>query len=163
MQATDRPPLGRYRHIRAGDWSRCGVPGRLGDVDRGERAARPAARRPRLRWLATWIAPQVGAAVWQLGRCSPWEALSRIPKPGQGTRAYLPYRMVQPLIWLRYSGSAARGFGLHLASSDRYENQILSADTESTACGFMVLHTLSFTVTTTAEADGPPTPAAPRR
>jgi hypothetical protein len=32
----------------------------------------------------------------------------------------------QPLIRLRYSGSARHwGFGLYLASSDRYENQIL--------------------------------------
>jgi hypothetical protein len=40
--------------------------------------------------------------------------------------AHLPDGTVQPLIRLRYGGSAQHwGFGLYLASSDRYENQIL--------------------------------------
>ena len=40
--------------------------------------------------------------------------------------AHLPDGTVQPLIRLRYGGSARHwGFGLYLASSDRYENQIL--------------------------------------
>ncbi len=41
-------------------------------------------------------------------------------------QAHLPDGTVQPLIRLRYGGSARRwGFGLYLASSDRYENQTL--------------------------------------
>ena len=40
--------------------------------------------------------------------------------------AHLPDGTTQPLIRLRYGGSARHwGFGLYLASSDRYENQIL--------------------------------------
>ena len=39
--------------------------------------------------------------------------------------AHLPDGTTQPLIRLRYGGSAWHwGFGLYLASSDRYENQI---------------------------------------
>ena len=39
---------------------------------------------------------------------------------------HLPDGTVQPLIRLRYGGSARYwGFGLYLASSDRYEDQIL--------------------------------------
>jgi hypothetical protein len=41
-------------------------------------------------------------------------------------QAHLPDGTIQPLIRLRYSGSARHwGFGLYLASSDRYEDQIL--------------------------------------
>jgi hypothetical protein len=41
-------------------------------------------------------------------------------------QAHLPDGTVQPLIRLRYGGSARHwGFGLYLASSDRYENQTL--------------------------------------
>jgi hypothetical protein len=41
-------------------------------------------------------------------------------------QAHLPDGTMQPLIRLRYGGSARHwGFGLYLASSDRYENQIL--------------------------------------
>jgi hypothetical protein len=41
-------------------------------------------------------------------------------------QAHLADGTTQPLIRLRYGGSARHwGFGLYLASSDRYENQIL--------------------------------------
>jgi hypothetical protein len=59
-----------------------------------------------------------------------WPQISSLEFRYRGQFAYIDARLTdgdtQPLLRLRYGGSASHwGFGLYLASSDRYENQIL--------------------------------------
>jgi hypothetical protein len=59
-----------------------------------------------------------------------WPQVASLDFRYRGTFAYvdahLPDGEVLPLLRLRYGGSAQHwGFGLYLASSDRYENQLL--------------------------------------
>lgn len=59
-----------------------------------------------------------------------WPQVASLDVRYRGQFAYVQAQLadgtVQPLIRLRYGGSARHwGFGLYLASSDRYEDQIL--------------------------------------
>ncbi|HEV8556501.1 MAG TPA: hypothetical protein VGR06_08925 [Actinophytocola sp.] len=59
-----------------------------------------------------------------------WPQVKALEVRYRGQFAYVEAQLAdgttQPLIRLRYGGSAQHwGFGLYLASSDRYENQIL--------------------------------------
>jgi hypothetical protein len=59
-----------------------------------------------------------------------WPQISSLEFRYRGAFAYVDAQLqdgtTQPMIRLRYSGSARHwGFGLYLASSGRYENQIL--------------------------------------
>jgi hypothetical protein len=59
-----------------------------------------------------------------------WPQVTNLDVRYRGQFAYVEAQLAdgttQPLIRLRYGGSAQHwGFGLYLASSDRYENQIL--------------------------------------